>query len=309
MVRDAYALSDRVLGSHAPDLPRRRQLPRLSARFRAHGPLWALGGWTAIMAVALGLTLVGLVVWTLTRRGERRVLHAPGTRQPQRRLLQSPGPPGQGLRLDATSATTLTPCPARPTAASPAPGAAPRTQPCGPARCGSSRACTTSPRTCATTAWTSWPRTLWLVLCSTRCSNNSRSTPAGSPFSTRAFRLLPRLRARRRDAVGTKRFHHPVVSERELVHESFSLPGDDGLSIIRPQRRSRHASCRRAAAPGQLGRHSEAEVSRRTDGHLAPGAHPRSPPLRAPQPGHATEDSHCERNQGESRKQAVGRCP
>ncbi|MFH9084097.1 hypothetical protein [Streptomyces sp. NPDC017673] len=33
------------------------------------GPLWALGGWTAIMAVALGITLVGLLVWTLTRRG------------------------------------------------------------------------------------------------------------------------------------------------------------------------------------------------------------------------------------------------
>jgi len=30
---------------------------------------------------------------------------------------------------------------------------------------------------------------------------------------------------------GTKRFHHPVVGEMELVHESLSLPGDDGLSL------------------------------------------------------------------------------
>ncbi|MFI7641679.1 helix-turn-helix transcriptional regulator [Nonomuraea sp. NPDC049400] len=30
---------------------------------------------------------------------------------------------------------------------------------------------------------------------------------------------------------GTKRFHHPVVGEMELTHESLDLPGDDGLSI------------------------------------------------------------------------------
>ncbi|MEU5314715.1 helix-turn-helix transcriptional regulator [Streptomyces sp. NPDC021562] len=30
---------------------------------------------------------------------------------------------------------------------------------------------------------------------------------------------------------GTKRFHHPVVGEMELVHESLDLPGDEGLSI------------------------------------------------------------------------------
>ncbi|MGO4424777.1 transcriptional regulator, partial [Streptomyces sp. MCAF7] len=30
---------------------------------------------------------------------------------------------------------------------------------------------------------------------------------------------------------GIKRFHHPVVGEMELVHESLDLPGDEGLSI------------------------------------------------------------------------------
>ncbi|KDN72488.1 hypothetical protein DF19_11085 [Streptomyces olindensis] len=30
---------------------------------------------------------------------------------------------------------------------------------------------------------------------------------------------------------GAKPFHHPVVGEMELVHESRSLPGDDGLSL------------------------------------------------------------------------------
>lgn len=32
-------------------------------------------------------------------------------------------------------------------------------------------------------------------------------------------------------ADGIKRFHHPVVGEMELVHESLDLPGDEGLSI------------------------------------------------------------------------------
>lgn len=32
------------------------------------GPLWEIGGWTAIMAVSLGITLVGLLAWAMTHR-------------------------------------------------------------------------------------------------------------------------------------------------------------------------------------------------------------------------------------------------
>ncbi|MEV5147552.1 helix-turn-helix transcriptional regulator [Streptomyces sp. NPDC052727] len=46
-----------------------------------------------------------------------------------------------------------------------------------------------------------------------------------------AFRTLWGAHAVHVYADGTKRFHHPVVGEMELVHESLSLPGDDGLSI------------------------------------------------------------------------------
>ncbi|WP_308159461.1 MFS transporter [Arthrobacter sp. ISL-65] len=33
------------------------------------GPLWATGGWTIITGTALGIVIVALLVWTLTRRG------------------------------------------------------------------------------------------------------------------------------------------------------------------------------------------------------------------------------------------------
>jgi hypothetical protein len=34
----------------------------------AAGPLWAFGGWTAIMVASLDITLAGLVVWAVSRK-------------------------------------------------------------------------------------------------------------------------------------------------------------------------------------------------------------------------------------------------
>ncbi|MEU0600689.1 helix-turn-helix transcriptional regulator [Streptomyces sp. NPDC006393] len=52
-------------------------------------------------------------------------------------------------------------------------------------------------------------------------------------LSTRsdAFRIMWGAHDVHAFAEGTKRFHHPVVGEMELVHESLDLPGDGALSI------------------------------------------------------------------------------